>query len=122
MLQLFETKKTPFKKRYTLEQRQIEAERIMKKYPERIPIVVETAKNSTIKIDKDKYLVPLTLSCTEFLYILRKRCQIDDSQAIFIFIGNTLPASNALMGDLYRENKDECGFLFITISEESVFG
>jgi GABA(A) receptor-associated protein len=41
------------------EKRKAEAEKIRKKYDDRIPVIVERAKNADIAdIDKKKYLVP----------------------------------------------------------------
>ena len=47
-----------FKKKYSFQQRHDEAERIKKKYPGRIPVIVEKSTGSDIMdIDKRKYLV-----------------------------------------------------------------
>jgi len=42
--------------------------------------------------------------------------------AKFIFVNNTLPASAAVMSQIYKEHKDEDGFLYMTYSGESTFG
>jgi GABA(A) receptor-associated protein len=43
-------------------------------------------------------------------------------KAIFIFINNTLPTSTDMMSQIYKNHKDEDGFLYITYSGESTFG
>ena len=42
--------------------------------------------------------------------------------AIFIYINNIIPNSNAKLQDLYNNNKDQDGFLYIKYSGENTFG
>ena len=58
-------------------QRREEANRIRLKYPDRVPVVVRRdprAPASLPQIDKTKYLVPSTMSCGEFLYVIGPAC------------------------------------------------
>lgn len=97
-----------------------ESQRLLNKYPDKIPIIVNGSKN--ISINKHKYLVPNTLSCGQFLYILRKRINLNPTQSLFMFINNTLPTTSAIMNDLYKIHKDSDLFLYIFINEENTFG
>merc|ERR1719231_1205192 len=55
-------KMSSFKQEHAQEKRAAEAKRIRSKYPDRIPVICEKAKNSSIPdIDKKKYLVPADL-------------------------------------------------------------
>ncbi len=101
-----------------------ESDRILKKYPDRIPIICEIHKSSSniLKLDKSKYLVPKDLTFSQFIYVIRKRLKIDSSKAIFIFIHNIIPSTNSLIDQLYTTFKDKDGFLYCSISEEQVFG
>ncbi len=113
-----------FKKNHTFDQRKGEAKRIISKYPDRIPVIVEKLEKSQIPdIDKKKYLVPSDLTVGQFLYIIRKRIKLNPEQAIFIFVAdNVLPATSLIMSQLYREQKDDDGFLYILYSGEQVYG
>jgi len=112
-----------FKKMYTLEQRLSESERIRINYPDKIPVIVEKNKNSEIMdIDKRKYLVPSELTLGQFIYVIRKRIKIAPEEAIFLFINDALPPSSSLMSQVYKENKDQDGFLYTVYSGESTFG
>jgi GABA(A) receptor-associated protein len=111
---------TEFKKK-PFEYRKDESAKIMEKYPGRLPIVVITNKTS-FTLDKYKYLVPADLTVGEFIYTIRKRCKLTPEKSIFLFINNTLPATSELLMKVYKQKKDPDGFLYITISEESVFG
>ena len=113
-----------FEKKYSFAHRFGEAERIMDKYPDRVPIIVERAANSAIvDIDKHKFLVPKTLTMGQFVHIIRKRIQITPGQAIFLFInGDTLPVASEPVGSVYERLKSSCNFLYVTYSGENTFG
>jgi GABA(A) receptor-associated protein len=112
-----------FKDEFSLDDRCSEAIKIMKKYPSRIPIIVEkNDKCSFEDIDKRKYLVPKDLNMNQFTFIIRKRIKLDSSQAIFLMINNSLCPSNTNIGEIYEDNHDEDGFLYITYSSENTFG
>lgn len=70
--------------------------------------IVERAEKSDIApIDKKKYLVPSDLTVGQFVYVIRKRIKLSPEKAIFIFVSNVLPPTNALMSLVYEEHKDE---------------
>ena len=74
-----------FKKKYSLEKRKEESKKILNKYPEKIPIIVEKDKKSKIKdIDKNKYLVPEDLTMAQFLYVVRKRITLSPEEALYL--------------------------------------
>lgn len=112
-----------FQKMYTLQQRRDESVRIKKKYPDRIPIIIEKSKDSNIvDIDKRKYLVPADLTIGQFVYVIRNRIKLAPEQAMFVFFNNIVPPTSALMSQMYNEHKNEDGFLYLTYSGENTFG
>lgn len=112
-----------FQKEKTLEQRTEEAKRIREKYPDRIPVIVERANKSDIEdIDKRKFLVPNDLTVGQFIYVIRKRIKLKAEQAIFVFVNGSLPSSSALMSQLYKEHKNEDGFLYCKYTGENSYG
>ena len=116
--------KPSFKERFTFEKRQDEALRIMKKYPDRVPIIVERSRSDTTTelINKNKYLAPSSLTVGQFVYVIRKRLILPPEKAIFLFIGGILPPTASLLGSIYDERKDKDHFLYITYSGENTFG
>lgn len=113
-----------FKEKHSFEKRVDEAARIMEKYPDRIPVIcqkIHTANNIP-NIDKIKYLVPNDLSMGQFLYIIRKRIKIEPEKAIYIFINNKIAAGSQILIDIYDNNKDKDGFLYVYYTGESTFG
>tara|TARA_B100001173_G_scaffold291463_1_gene282878 strand:- start:646 stop:1005 length:360 start_codon:yes stop_codon:yes gene_type:complete len=110
----------------TFEDRLKESNEIIKKYPNRIPLIVEklSNRNDTIipNIDKNKYLVPEDLTVGQLMYVIRKRIKMTPEKAIFIFCNDKLLNSSLNMREIYNQNKDKDGFLYIIYSGESTFG
>jgi GABA(A) receptor-associated protein len=112
-----------YQKLRKLDERKVESARIMTKYPDRIPVIVEKAKGSDVpEIDKCKFLIPKDLSISQFVYVIRKRVKLQPEKAIFLFCNNTIPNSSALISTIYDEFKCEDGFLYINYSTENTFG
>jgi GABA(A) receptor-associated protein len=114
-----------FQTQHSFAQRSAEAERILKKYPNRIPVIVEKVFASQItEIDKKKYLVPRDLTVGQFMYVIRKRIKLSQEKAIFLFIGSKtiVPAVSELIGTLYKNYGDKDGFLYCQYGNEKVFG
>jgi GABA(A) receptor-associated protein len=113
----------PFQRQYTFEERKSEADRILAKYPDKIPIIVELGRNSNLSpLDKQKYLVPYDLSVAQFMFMIRKRLKLSQEQAMFLFINDKLPITSQLLSILYPANKSDDGFLYITLMGETTFG
>jgi GABA(A) receptor-associated protein len=104
----------------TIEERKMESSRIIEKYPNRIPCILSS---SQIQIKKNKFLVPELLTLGQFVYIIRKKIRLSPEKAIFIFINGTkLCSGSAVLSDIYKQNKNEDGFLYLVMSEENSFG
>ena len=100
-----------------------ESERILNKYPDRVPIIVNKEKVSSLPDSKkNKYLVPKDMVISQFIFIIRKNLTLSSSEALFITINDKLCASNKKIVELYEEEKHEDGFLYITYSSENTFG
>tara|TARA_B100001094_G_scaffold193847_2_gene187718 strand:+ start:1669 stop:2013 length:345 start_codon:yes stop_codon:yes gene_type:complete len=112
-----------FKTKNNFDQRYDESNKIMNKYPQRVPIIVEKCNKSTINdIDKNKYLVPKDLNMNQFVYIIRKRIKLDKSQSIFLMVNNSICPSNTPISVVYDDHKDQDGFLYIKYTSENTFG
>lgn len=103
--------------------RKLESTKIITKYPERIPVIVEKNQNSDIaNIDKNKYLVPKDLTIGQLVYVIRKRIKMPPEMGLYIFIQNTIPPQYELVSTIYEMYKDNDGFLYVTYSGENTFG
>jgi GABA(A) receptor-associated protein len=113
-----------FKKKHTLEVRKTESSKIIKKYEGRIPVIV--TKDSKCKLEdmtRNKFLAPGDLTLGQFMYVIRKRVKLTDTESIFMFVNDTVlaPTSHTI-NTLYENYKDEDGFLYLVYCNENVFG
>jgi len=97
---------------------------ILEKYPDRVPLIITPSKTdrNLYPIDKSKYITPRELSLLQLQQIIRKRIQFPPEKALFMFINNKLFPITSLVGQIYDDNKDSDGFLYITYCQENTFG
>uniref|UniRef100_A0A3Q2YMP2 Zgc:92606 n=1 Tax=Hippocampus comes TaxID=109280 RepID=A0A3Q2YMP2_HIPCM len=125
-----------------LEVRRAEGERVRAKHPDKIPIIVERAQRSRApELDKKKYLkkkksvvsTPV-LSHASFLpndtkrnvgqlcFLIRQRVSLRPEEALFFFVNNSMPPSSSPLSAVYEEHHEDDMFLYLTYSNESVYG
>jgi GABA(A) receptor-associated protein len=107
----------------SFEDRLKEATEILRKYPDKIPVIVEPSSNSNdANLERNKFLCPKDISISQFLVILRNRLSLKATQSIYLFINNKTPSNNLLIGDVYLNNCDTDKFLKIKYGLETFFG
>lgn len=113
-----------FKERLSLKERKRQSEVVLRKHPDRIPIIVEKDKTSVHipSIDRCKYLVPKDFSMGQLLYVVRKRIKLDPEKALFFFVGGVLAPTSALLSELYDKHKDADNFIYVSYCGENAFG
>ena len=114
-----------FKSQFSFEDRIKTFEKLIQKFPDRIPVICEPSNNPNIDIshyEKTKYLVPQNITIGEFLLTIRNQLKLNSEEAIFLFINNTLPSITKSMGEIYNKFKDADGFLYLIFSGENTFG
>lgn len=115
-----------FKIKNTFEKRCEEYDKVCKKFPDKIPIIVEKGNDKTYDIDQNKYLVPMTcdkpITMGHFANDVRKRLKLKQDEALFFFINNTIPSMTQPITEIYQQHKDTDGFLYINYSAENTFG
>lgn len=106
-----------------MEHRVGEAKRIKRRFPDRIPVIVERDPRSTLPmIDKNKFLVPKDLSYAQFMFVVRKRIRLNEKEAIFMMCNGNLPMSSSTMENVYSKHKSSDEFLYLTYTGENAFG
>lgn len=120
------SKQQGYQQRYTFEQRNEESKRIMDKYPNRLPIIVEKSPQCSEdipNIDKNKYLVPEDLTVGQFLYVIRKRIRLPSTKALYVMTeSGAMPPSSQHIRSLYSKYKNQDKFMYFQYSGESTFG
>ena len=108
----------------SFEQRLEQTTNILAKYPDRICIYIE--RHSLCKtlpvINKNKFLVPNSITAAQFIYVIRKKITISPQQAIFLYINNTIVSGNTRMIEISNKYIENDGFLYIKYSGENCFG
>jgi len=109
------------------EKRAADAQRILAKYPDRIPVVCEKASRSDLPdIEKKKFLVPGTMLLGEFKYIIHKHISqtsaLSADQTIYLFANGASPKTGAVISELYEQHKAPDGFMYISYSAENTLG
>ena len=113
-----------FKEENSLEKRSAESQKIVNKWPGRIPIIMEKAATSRLpELAKSKFLCPSEYSVQQFLGCIRKKTDLPRDTALFIFVnGRDLVSGETSMSAVYEQKRDEDGFLYILFSDQEVMG
>ncbi|XP_062975006.1 microtubule-associated proteins 1A/1B light chain 3C-like [Elgaria multicarinata webbii] len=124
-MQRSESDSRPFKQRKSLETRMHEATEIREKFPNKIPVVVERywKEKALPQLDRIKFLVSQDLSMSQFIFTLRSRLSLNATQAFYLLVNNkSMPCLSLTILEIYHDNKDEDGFLYMTYASQEMFG
>ena len=79
-----------FQSKHPFLKRKEESDRILAKYPDRVPVICERLTKRINELDRKKYLCPGDLSLANFMYVIRKRMKLEPEKAIYLFINDKL--------------------------------
>jgi GABA(A) receptor-associated protein len=102
-----------------------EIDKVMKKYPGRVPVYVKRADNvSSIlpDINRHKFLIPQDFTLHALQHTVRLYLKLKPEQSIFLFINNAIPTYTESLAELYEKYHDKDGLLYVTYSTENTFG
>ena len=105
----------------SFEQRAEESIKMRTRYPTRVPVIVEPRENAPL-IDKRKYMTPSDLLFSQFMYVIRKRINLDKGKSLYFFANNQMIPSTRTLNEIYTTHKDKDGFLYISYNLENTFG
>jgi len=113
-----------FQKEYQFDTRKTESEKILVKYPDRIPLIVEKMPNNNLlpQISKTKFLVPSDITVSQFMFIIRKYLKLEPSVSIYLFCDGIIPSASETISNMYFKHSDADGFLYIFYAGENTFG
>lgn len=114
-----------FKERKTFAQRKEEASGIRAKFSQKVPVIVEKyhKEKSLPALDKTKFLVPQEITMSQFVTIIRNRMSLSSTQAFYLIVNNKSIASmSTTLSELYRDERDADGFLYMTYASHEMFG
>jgi GABA(A) receptor-associated protein len=106
-----------------LSKRKMCSDRILRTYPDKIPVVVDRGNKESPPIAKHKYLIK---SCDEMIYLImsiRKQILMPQDQSLFFLTeDHSIVPVTMLMGNLYQNKRNADGFLYLFYTQESTFG
>lgn len=112
-----------YRERLTFEQRQREHDRISHSHPNHVPVIVSRGTRDIPALDKEKFLVPSTVTAAQLTYIVRRRLVLDPSRAMFLYCnGLVVSGTTTSVRELHQKHADPDGFLYVTYAFENAFG
>ncbi|XP_033735931.1 microtubule-associated proteins 1A/1B light chain 3C-like [Pecten maximus] len=114
-----------FKQRKSFAVRKDEVAGIRSKFPTKVPVIVEKYHKETQLplLDKTKFLVPQELTMSQFATIIRNRMSLNANQAFYLIVNNkSISSMSMTLAEVYRDDKDEDGFLYMTYASQEMFG
>ena len=117
-------KDMPFRNR-SLEERKEKLQKLLAKNPNKIPLIFEKHKDSTLKLatENAKFISTKNIKLGEFTKQLRDMWQLEADLTLFFSCGNkSMLNPDMLIGDLYERHKEEDGYLYIQYREVEAFG
>ena len=117
--------KFKFKNDHAEEERKNESSRILREYPNRVPIICEAAPRSVLPpLKKTKYLVPYDMTISQFQFLIRRNLDLNQESALYLITskGIALIGEKTMM-EVYNNHKDKTdNFLYIYYDCEITMG
>lgn len=114
-----------FKEKKTFAQRVKDVQKVREKYPNKIPIIVERFKKEKQLplLSRSKFLVPDHVPVGYIITQIRRMLNLNPTQAVFLLVNQRSMASHSMtMLQLYNQEKDPDGFLYIVYASQETFG
>jgi GABA(A) receptor-associated protein len=107
-----------------LEERQTQSFRLIKRFPDKYPVIIDRCSRRDPGLDKNKYIIPNDQTLSQIMYLIRKRLRLRPEQAIFFFFEGSLLSGNMTLSQLHHlcSLKKNDGFTYLLYSLENTFG
>ena len=110
----------------SFEDRKKRSNSLLLKYSDKIPVILEKSISDKYlpKIDKSKLLVAHEMTVSNIIQLLKKNLQINENTSIYIMISNknVMVSGSQTIFSIYKDHKNDDGFLYLEYCTENVFG
>ncbi|KAM4017415.1 microtubule-associated protein 1 light chain 3 alpha-like [Anomaloglossus baeobatrachus] len=120
-----ELNSTSFKQRKRLDSRIHEVNRVKIRYPCKIPVIVERSHREKVlpPLQKVKFLVPPEITMGQFVSMIRCRLSLPPSHSLCVMINeHQMACLSMTMLEVYTDQRDQDGFLYVSYRSHEVFG
>lgn len=115
---------TRFEEKFSLSRRKRDALHVLRKFPTRVPVIVQAVSTDLPPLRKSKFLVPADLKMGQFIAVIRSKLMLRPHQALFVMTKKkgVMPPTAAMLISVYHENMAPDLFLYLDLYTENVFG
>lgn len=102
-----------------------EYERIRRKYPDAVPIILSRNKTADAVLPllpKNKFIVKKSFTIGQFMYVVRHTMTLPPEKALFLFTKVGLPQASMTIGEAWSVYRSDDGALHMYYATENTFG
>lgn len=118
-----------YKERVSYDKRCKDSNKIISKYHEHVPLIVDYSIDFILHDKQYKFLIPYNTNVTTVIYYIRKNLKLEAYEAIFVFIDDMLLSNTSSIGEIYEQylikheiKKNDDKYLYSYVSKENTFG
>ena len=105
----------------TLEERKKKSDTYLEQNPERVPVFIINQK-ATFQLERLKFLIPKTYKIQSLLKTIRNSNKLNQEQSLYISSKKKILSIVKEIGNVYAEDMDEDGFLYLEVTNIEAFG
>jgi hypothetical protein len=115
-----------YKEISSFDERKKRSNSLLNKFSDKIPVILEKSSKDKYlpKIDKNKLLVANQMTIASVIQLLKNNLNINQSTSIYIMVSdkNVMLSGSQSIESIYKDYKNEDGFLYLEYCTENVFG